>query len=281
MNKLIFVLIHVSCVLVLWCGASWIAVATCIATYSIRMFAITAGYHRLFSHRSYNTSRFFQFLLGLIGTTSVQRGPLWWAANHRHHHRHADTESDVHSPRKHGVWWAHVGWILSDAEVSDPRLVKDLLRLPELVILDKYHFIPPLIFLFGTFLFGEFLNFQFPGLHTNGVQMMVWGALISTVLLYHCTFAINSFAHLLGTRRFQTNDDSTNSLLLALVTLGEGWHNNHHRYPGSERQGFYWWEIDITHYVLTILSFFGIVWDLRTPPARLYQEAREQQLAQL
>lgn len=281
MNKFIFVLIHVSCLLVLWCGASWIAVAACIGTYVVRMFAITAGYHRLFSHRSYNTSRVFQFLLGLIGTTSVQRGPLWWAANHRHHHRHSDTDVDIHSPRRHGIWWAHVGWILSDEEVSDPKLVKDLSVLPELQLLDKYHFVPPLIFLLGNYLFGVFLSLQFPELHTNGLQMMVWGALISTVLLYHCTFAINSFAHLLGTRRFKTNDDSTNSLVLALLTLGEGWHNNHHRYPGSERQGLYWWEIDITHYILRLLSFFGVVWDLRGHPARIYQEAEQGPIEQL
>lgn len=259
----------------IWCGVSPIAVFFCIALYLIRMFAITAGYHRLFSHRSYDTSRTFQFILGFLGAASVQRGPLWWASNHRHHHKHSDTDEDIHSPGMHGIWWAHAGWVLSDEDKHDIQLVKDLSKYPELIFLDRFHYIPPLMLLFGSFFLGIFLQYNFPHLQTSGFQLMVWGALVSTVLLYHCTFAINSLAHILGTKRFQTKDESRNSLFLALITLGEGWHNNHHRYPGSERQGFYWWEIDITHYVLKFLSFFGIVWNLREPPARIYEEAAQ------
>lgn len=275
MNKLIFILIHVGCLLVIWCGISPVAFLICIAFYVLRMFAITAGYHRLFSHRSYETSRVFQFLLGFVGAASVQRGPLWWAANHRHHHRHSDTDEDIHSPKLRGIWWAHVGWILKDEDHGDDvTQVKDLAALPELRLLDRYHYIPPLLLLGGSYLLGIVLSRNFPELHTSGLQMMVWGALISTVLVYHCTFAINSLAHILGTQRFHTGDESRNSLVLALITLGEGWHNNHHRYPGSERQGFYWWEIDITHYILRALSALGIVWNLRQPPARVYREGQ-------
>lgn len=273
MNHIVFILIHLGCLLVIFSGVSPIAVAVCLGFYVLRMFAITAGYHRLFSHRSYQTSRVFQFILGFIGTAAVQRGPLWWAANHRHHHRHSDTEEDIHSPGVRGLWWAHVGWVLSDEDRGDWALVKDLAALPELRLLEKYHYIPPLLLLGGTYVLGMILNYNFPELHTNGLQMMVWGALISTVLLYHGTFAINSIAHVIGTRRFDTKDDSRNNLLLAIITLGEGWHNNHHRYPGSERQGFYWWEIDLSHYLLKLLSVFGIVWGLRVPPARIYEEA--------
>ena len=272
MNKLIFVFIHLGALLTIWCGVSPIALLFCFGLYLVRMFAITAGYHRLFSHRTYDTSRVFQFLLGFVGAASVQRGPLWWAANHRHHHRHSDTEEDIHSPSKHGLWWAHLGWVLSSQDRYDPVLVKDLAIYPELRMLDRYHFVPPLLLLGGTFILGALLNEYFPGLKTNGLQMMTWGALISTVLLYHCTFAINSLAHIFGTRRFKTNDESRNSLLLALLTLGEGWHNNHHRYPGSERQGFYWWEVDVTHYLLKGFSMLGVVWNLRAPPARIYEE---------
>lgn len=259
----------------IWCGVSITAVSICLAFYLIRMFAITAGYHRLFSHRSYQTSRAFQFLIGLIGASSAQKGPLWWAASHRHHHRHSDTEEDLHSPGIHGIWWAHAGWVLSkEYDHADLSLVNDLSKYPELKLLDRFHYIPPLAFLGSCYLLGLYLGAAFPSLHTSGLQIMVWGALISTVCLYHGTFAINSVAHILGNKRFKTNDESRNSLLLAIITLGEGWHNNHHRYPGSERQGFYWWEIDLTHYALKFLSLFGIVWDLREPPARIYEEAK-------
>lgn len=240
------------------------------------MFAITAGYHRLFSHRSYSTSRTFQFILGFIGATSAQKGPLWWAASHRHHHRHSDTDKDIHSPGMRGLWWAHVGWVLStDHDQADLTLVKDLSRYPELRFLENFHYIPPLLFLVFTYLLGILLNYLYPSLQISGVQAMVWGALISTVCLYHGTFAINSVAHIFGRKRFKTKDESRNSFLLAIFTLGEGWHNNHHRYPGSERQGFYWWEIDISHYILKLLSIFGIVWDLKKPPARIYEEAKK------
>lgn len=275
MNKVIFVLIHLSCFLVIWSGVSPIAAAVCALAYFVRMFAITAGYHRLFSHRTYQTSRVFQFLMAFCGASSAQKGPLWWAASHRHHHRHSDTEEDLHSPGLHGIWWAHVGWVLSkERDEADLSLVQDLCAYPELLWLEKYHYVPPLLLMGAAYLFGMGLNAAFPGLHTSGLQMMVWGALISTVFLYHGTFAINSLAHILGNKRFKTGDESRNSLLLALVTLGEGWHNNHHRYPGSERQGFYWWEIDVSHYLLVLLSKFGLVWNLRKPPARIYEEAK-------
>ncbi len=273
MNKLLFVLVHLGCLLAIWCGVSLTAILCCLGFYLIRMFAITAGYHRLFSHRTYRTGRVFQFLLGLVGTTSAQKGPLWWAASHRYHHQHSDTEQDLHSPGIHGFWWAHAGCVLSkEHDHADLNIVRDLQKFPELVLLDRFHYIPPLLFLGFTYLLGAILNTSIPALHTSGLQLMVWGGLISTVCLYHGTFAINSLAHILGRKRFATGDQSRNSLLLAIVTLGEGWHNNHHRYPGSERQGFYWWEVDITHYLLHILSMLGIVWNIRKPPARIYAE---------
>ena len=209
-----------------------------------------------------------------MGAAAAQKGPLWWAASHRHHHQHSDTEEDLHSPGMKGIWWAHIGWVLSpQADDADMNLVKDWTSYPELKLLEKYHYVPPLVLMGTCYLLGLALAYALPVLHTSGLQMMVWGSFISTVLVYHGTFAINSLAHVMGTQRFQTGDQSRNSFILALITLGEGWHNNHHRYPGSERQGFYWWEIDITHYLLTFLSKLGIVWDLRTPPARVYAES--------
>lgn len=213
-------------------------------------------------------------MLAFLGATSAQKGPIWWASHHRHHHQHSDTEEDVHPPGVYGLWWAHVGWVLS-TQFVDTRstLVKDLMRFPELRFIDKYHIIPPLILMSALMALGTFLQTYAPELHTSAGQLVVWGFCISTTLLYHGTFCINSLAHVIGKPRFKTGDDSKNSFLLALITLGEGWHNNHHRYPGSERQGFYWWEIDISHYVLKAFSALGLVWDLRTPPERIYEEA--------
>lgn len=261
-------------VTVIMFGFSWAALIMCVAMYLVRMFAITGGYHRYFSHRSYKTSRVFQFVLGFLGACSAQMGPLWWATNHRHHHRYSDTEHDIHSPARNGIFWAHIGWILSDCYLAtDKNSVRDLYKYPELRFIDKYHYLVSISFGVFTFYFGELLYHYFPSLGTNGFQMLAWGFFLSTVFLYHGTFTINSLAHVIGNRRFKTTDDSKNSFMLALITLGEGWHNNHHRYPGSERQGFYWWEIDITHYTLTALSWLGLVWDLKKPPKSIYAEA--------
>jgi len=252
----------------------------CMALYVIRMFGITGVYHRYFSHRSYKTSRFFQFVLAFLGASSAQKGPIWWASHHRHHHQFSDTEEDIHPPRIYGMWWAHVGWVLSTQYIGTrAELVKDLLKFPELRWLDTYHLIPPMLLMGAVTGFGYLCQLYFPELHTNALQMFVWGFCVSTTLLYHGTFFINSLAHIVGKPRFVTGDDSKNSFWLAIITLGEGWHNNHHRYPGSERQGFYWWEIDISHYFLKALSCLGLVWDLREPPSRIYQEAQEGRLA--
>lgn len=279
-KQAVFWAIHLGCFAAIWTGVSWTAALICVFLYVIRMFAITGAYHRYFSHRTYQTSRFFQFVLGVLGSSSAQKGPIWWASHHRHHHQYSDTEHDVHSPRIDGLWWAHVGWVLSTQFIDTRKeLVKDLLKFPELRLIDKYHLTAPILLAVGLYFLGVFLEANFPGLHTSGSQLLVWGFCISTTLLYHGTFFINSLTHLIGSRRFKTTDDSRNSLILALVTLGEGWHNNHHRYPGSEKQGMYWWEIDISHYILKVLSWFGIVWGLRTHPERIYEEARENKAA--
>lgn len=259
-GSILFLLIHLGCFLAFWVGVDWIAIAMCAGLFLIRKFGITGGYHRYFSHRSYKTSRFFQFCLAFLGGMAVQKGALWWASYHRHHHKHSDTEEDIHSAIRDGFYWAHLGWILSsEFTFYDPKSVKDLARYPELVWLDKYHWIPPLTLLTTCCLTYGWLGF-------------VWGFLISTVILYHTTFAINSLCHMFGKKRYETGESSKNSLILAILTLGEGWHNNHHMYQLSTSQGFFWWEIDISFYILKILSWFGIVWDLQKPPARLLQK---------
>ena len=274
MLNVAFVGLHVACLLVIPGGFSWFALGVAFVLYAVRMFSITAFYHRYFSHRTYKTSRPFQFLMGVAGSTCLQNGPLWWSAHHRHHHRHSDTEDDVHSPIANSFFWAHVGWILSKKyNTYNPEDVKDLAKFPELRLLQRFHAIPAIMMAVGLYALCAYLETAAPGLGTNGLQLLAWGFFVSTVVLYHACFTINSLMHLWGRRRFETDDESRNSLILALITFGEGWHNNHHRYHASERQGFYWWEIDLSHYGLTILSWLGLVWDLKRPPVWIYEEA--------
>lgn len=265
-----FLLMHAACFLAIWTGVSAVAVGVCLALYVVRMFAITAGFHRLFAHRTYRTGRIFQFLLAFTGTASYQKGPLWWSAHHRRHHLYADTEDDLHSPLTRTLWRSHVGWFLSrDSQATEWKLIPNLVKYRELRLLDRYYSLPPLLLAVSMFLLGAALERHAPGLGTSGWQMLIWGFFISTVLLYHGTFTVNSLAHIFGSRRFATADNSRNNFFVALITLGEGWHNNHHYYPSSERQGFYWWEVDVSHYTLRALSWLGVVWDLRTPPANI------------
>jgi stearoyl-CoA desaturase (delta-9 desaturase) len=267
-----FLLLHVACLLVLLVGWSWVAVAVAILVYSARVFGLTAFYHRYFSHRAFKTSRFVQFIGALLGNSAGQRGPIWWAAHHRHHHRASDKPNDVHSPIQQGFLWSHMLWFMTrEAYGTNKKMVKDWLKFPELRFLDRYDFVAPTLLAGALFAVGVFISRLWPSSGTNGPQMVVWGFVISTVALYHVTFAINSLAHTFGSRRYDTNDDSRNNLWLALATFGEGWHNNHHHFPSSARQGFHWWEVDISYYLLVLMSWFGLVWDLKPVPARVVQ----------
>ena len=252
-----FILMHIACLAVFFVGISLPAVLLCIALYMIRMFALTAGYHRYFAHRAFKTSRFFQFVLAVVGTTAVQKGPLWWASHHRKHHKYTDQEGDLHSPVTDGFWWSHIGWVISRKyDPTDWPAIKDFARYPELRWINKYHLIPAITLAVLCFLLGGWL-------------WLVWGFFVSTVALYHGTFSVNSLAHMWGSRRYATGDDSRNNFLIALWTGGEGWHNNHHHYMASVKQGFYWWEIDFSYYALKMMSWVRLVWDLRLPPRQL------------
>lgn len=265
MRVIPFILLHLSCVLVLLVGFSWTAFALCIFLFVIRMFAITGFYHRYFSHKTFRTSRFVQCVFAIIGATAVQRGPLWWAAHHRGHHMHSDTSEDKHSPKAHGFLWSHMGWFLTKSNfVTNTKFVRELVRFPELRIIDRFDLLMPLALCVGLFFLGFYLNQYEPHLQTSGLQLLIWGFSISTVMLYHATFLVNSVAHQWGKKRYDTKDTSRNNFIIAILTFGEGWHNNHHHYPGSARQGFYWWEIDLTYYILKILAWVGIIWDVRT-----------------
>jgi stearoyl-CoA desaturase (Delta-9 desaturase) len=269
-----YFVMHLACLSVIWVGWSPVAVLVAAGLYVIRMFAITGFYHRYFSHRTFRTSRFMQFVFAILGNSAAQRGPLWWAAHHREHHRHSDDEHDLHSPRHHGILWSHMGWFLSrGAFGTNIKVIPDLAKFPELRFLDRFDTFVPCVLAFLMYGLGAVLHWLVPSWGTTGWQMFVWGFLISTVACYHGTYTINSLCHVFGRRRFNTTDDSKNSLILALITLGEGWHNNHHYHPGSVRQGFYWWEIDITYYMLWTMSKLGIIWDLNNVPERVYAKA--------
>ena len=256
-----FIAIHAGCLGVLWVGASVELAALAAALFALRMFAVTAFYHRYFSHRAFRTSRAMQFVFAVLGASAVQRGPLWWASHHRHHHAHADRPADAHSALQHGFAWSHAGWFLSRENFATRHeLVADLARFPELRFLDRYDALVPALLAASLYAAG-------------GLEYLVWGFCVSTVALWHATFTINSLAHRFGRRRYATRDDSRNNLWLALLPFGEGWHNNHHHYPGAARQGFYWWEVDLSWYGLKLLAALGLVRELRTVPAAV-REAR-------
>jgi stearoyl-CoA desaturase (delta-9 desaturase) len=258
-----FALVHAGCLAAFWVEPALDAVLLAACLFALRMFAVTGFYHRYFSHRAFRTSRAAQFAFALLGASAVQRGPLWWASQHRHHHAHADRPADAHSARQHGFAWSHAGWFLARANFATRHgLVADLARFPELRWLDRYDAAVPVLLAIALYAAG-------------GLPYLVWGFCISTVLLWHATFTINSLAHRFGRRRYATRDDSRNNVWLALLTFGEGWHNNHHHYPGAARQGFFWWEIDLTYYALRALAALGLVWDLRPLPARVRAARRK------
>lgn len=270
-----FILMHLAVFAVFWVGFSWFAFWVAVVLYVIRMFAITAFYHRYFSHKNFKTSRVVQFIFAFIGASSAQRGPLWWASHHRQHHAKSDCPEDPHSPRHKGFWWSHTLWFLSDKNFTTKLdRVKDFSKYPELRWLDRFDIVAPFVLALLLFIIGSVLEHVAPQLNTSGGQLLVWGFFVSTIALYHATYTINSLAHRFGTRRFETSDDSRNNPLLAIITLGEGWHNNHHYYSGTVRQGFKWFEIDITFYILKMMSWFGLVWELKPIPSRIRQQLK-------
>lgn len=254
-----FIAIHLACLAAFWTGVPMEAVLLCVGLYIIRMFGVTAGYHRYFSHRTYKMNRVMQFLMALLAQSTMQRSVLWWAAHHRHHHKYSDQPEDVHSVKHGGFFWSHVGWVFSPRhDRTDYKRVKDLSKYPELRLLDRHQHLPAILLAIGCYFW-------------MGWAGLVVGFFWSTVLLWHGTFTINSLSHMIGSRRYDTTDDSRNNFVLALITLGEGWHNNHHHYQASTNQGFFWWEVDLTYYGLWMMSKVGLVSDMRKPPRHVIE----------
>lgn len=268
-QEIAFLTIHLLPLGALATGATAFDWIMCAALYVIRMFWVTGGYHRYFAHKSYKTSRFFQFIIAFMAQTSAQKGALWWAAHHRHHHRHSDTPADPHSMKIYGFWYSHVGWIVGpDFKETDYKTIGDFAKYPELVWLNKHYLVAPTTLALGVMALGGWVNggSVLAMFSSAGFSSLFIGFFLSTVILYHGTFSINSIMHKFGNQRYETGEESKNSLWLALLTLGEGWHNNHHYYETASRQGFFWWEIDITWYILKVLSWTGLIWDLKGVP---------------
>lgn len=281
-QEIAFLIVHLIPLAAIWTGATLFDWIVCAFLYFSRMFWVTGGYHRYFAHKSYKTSRWFQFVIAFMSMTSAQKGILWWAAHHRHHHRYSDTPADPHSMLIYGFWYSHIGWIVGpDFKETDYKTIGDYAKYPELVWLNKHYMIPPvtlavLVTALGGWVNGGSLMAIFS---TAGLSTLFIGFFLSTVILYHGTFSINSIMHYFGKQRYESNDESKNSLWLALITLGEGWHNNHHYYEVASRQGFFWWEIDITYYILRGFAAVGLIWDLKEVPRHI-KFSRNKQHAQ-
>mgnify|MGYP001822980434 CR=1 FL=1 len=265
-----FLVFHLACLGAFFTGVSAVALWVALGMYVARAFGVTAGFHRLLAHGSYKTNRATQFMLTLLGSLAVQGGPLWWVSHHRNHHRYTETPKDIHSPTRRGFWYAHMGWMMDKACFEGTAAnVKELHRYPEIKLLQRHY--PLLLLLEATALFGlgAWLSSAYPELGTSGMQMLVWGFFISTVALWHATFMVNSVCHIWGSKDYDAGDSSTNNWIVALLTLGEGWHNNHHKFAYSARHGLRWWQLDMTWLTLKLFSLVGLVRDLRLPRQRI------------
>jgi stearoyl-CoA desaturase (delta-9 desaturase) len=277
--------IHFVPLLAFFTGVTWFDWTVAIVLYFLRMFFITGFYHRYFSHKTFKTSRWFQFVMAFLAQTSMQKGALWWAAHHRVHHRTSDQPGDPHSMKIYGFWYSHIGWILGpDYKETDFDGISDFSKYKELRWLNKYYIVPPLFMMVVVMILGGIVNggsvlatFSVPG----GLSTLIIGYFLSTIVLYHGTFSINSIMHKLGRQRYESGDESRNSVILALITLGEGWHNNHHYYESSTRQGFFWWEIDITYYLIKMMSWVGLVWDIQEVPKHIKHSRNKKEAYQL
>lgn len=283
-QEIAFAIIHLMPLGALWTGVTFFDWMVCIFLYFFRMFWVTGGYHRYFAHKSYKTSRWFQFVIAFMAQTTAQKGALWWAAHHRHHHRHSDTPADPHSMKIYGFWYSHIGWIVGpDFKKTDYKVIGDYAKYPELVWLNEHYLVAPTILAVIVTALGGIVNGGsiMAMFTTAGLSTLFIGFFLSTIILYHGTFSINSIMHKFGKPRYETGDESKNSVVLALVTMGEGWHNNHHYYETAARQGFFWWEIDITYYILRGLAAVGLIWDLKVVPKHILHSKNKKHAAEL
>ncbi len=258
------VLFHTSIILLFYVGYSLTSLSVCLLSFIIRMFAIAGGYHRYFSHRSYNISRVFQFILAFLGTTTGQKGPLSWATSHMKHHCSSDKAGDPHSPKLQSIGYAHLGWLWrQNALPTDRKFVQRFQQYPEIVFLNRFHTIGPVTLICFLALLGYLLDQSYPELNTSRGQLIAWGFIVPTLLILHGTCLINSVSHYCGSQRFRDGDESRNVWWLFPIALGENWHNNHHHRPSSANTSCVWWEIDVVYYIICLLEAAGLIWDVR------------------
>ena len=232
-----------------------------LSTFVILQFGLTLGYHRLLSHRSYQTHPVVRRIFATLGCLSAQAGPISWAATHRFHHRHADGDQDPHSP-KQGLAWAHMIWVFyhhPELRKASFILAGDLSSDPFLCFLERHRSCVNGVFALGVFGLGIIIIDGWVG----GVSLLVWGVCLRVVVLWHLTFLVNSAAHTWGYRNYRTPDQSRNLWWLALLLLGDGWHNNHHADPRAAAHGHRWFELDITYAMIAIMAKLGLVWSVR------------------
>jgi len=261
----VFWLVQASALLVFAVPFRWAFLALWAVSHFTRAIGLTLIFHRYFAHRAFKMNRVARFVWAFIGTAAMQKGPLWWAGHHVNHHKFADRDGDPHSPMVSGVYYAHIGWFLHDTkydkvEATNP-VIRDFSKVPEIAWLEKWFFVPPAALALGLYFFG-------------GMPSLVYGFCLPTMTLAHATFAINTVNHMFGSRRFETLDESRNNVLTAVFAAGEGWHNNHHRFQRAARNGFYWYEVDVTWYVIRAMAAVGLIWDIQPVPQRIYDEAR-------
>jgi stearoyl-CoA desaturase (delta-9 desaturase) len=250
LGALPYALVHLLAFGWIWTGITRRAVLCFAVLYVVRILGVTVAHHRYFSHRAFRTSRAFQFVLACLAECATQKGVLWYASHHRHHHRWSDTDLDLHSPARRGFWYAHVGWIFDSTDDTDHALVRDYRRFPELAFIDRWWLLPPSLLAIGAGLYG-------------GAPALFFGFFFNTIVTWHLTYTINSVAHRYGSQPFATSDESRNNIILGFVMFGEGWHNNHHHEARCVRLGRHWWQIDIGYYVIRLLAALGLVWGLR------------------
>lgn len=233
---------------------SWTAVGLALLLHWITGgLGITLGWHRMLTHRSFKTPKWLEYFLVFCGSLACEGGVIWWVGLHRNHHLHSDTELDQHNSQK-GFWWSHMGWMMHEtpAESEIEKLTKDINADPFYRFLDDYFF--PMQIVFGVLLYL-----------IGGWPIVVWGIFVRLVLVYHCTWFVNSATHKFGYKTYESDDQSTNCWWVALLTYGEGWHNNHHAFPQSARHGLQWWEIDTTWMMVQFLKTLGLADKIRLP----------------
>ncbi len=243
---------------------SWPALAVCIFLHWVSGgLGITLGYHRLLTHRSFKTPKFMEYFLTLMAQLACQGGPISWITTHRLHHTYSDQPLDPHSPRA-GFFWSHMGWcMVKNANIANPEVQQkvspDLIRDKGMIFIEKTHILWTVLLAAGLYAWG-------------GWSFVVWGIAVRLVAVYHCTWFVNSAAHIWGYQTYKSNDDSTNLWWVALLTYGEGWHNNHHAFQYSARHGLKWWEFDSTYLMIQVMEKLGLATAVKIPPARLLQE---------